>query len=517
MKTVAGGNVSSTVLLAILAVFLAPTAWPQASSPPATANPVPQDSGTIPTFKNRTEIVLVPVVVRDKHGKPVTGLTKDTFHLEENGKEQKISSFEEVAITASIAPAPAVEGSYSNLPLDASRRARVTIFVIDLINTSELQRTDAKERLIKFFSKDVLSGEPVSLLCLTTDGVKVVHPFTSDPSLLVQALQKLKVEHITLGYRRGILHETLKQLREIAAAYAGIPGRKSLIWAAGHIDYPTAPGSAFGDLDVAIRDEFEETWGALLSANIAVYPFGLLSPAPGPGVNYGMVQAAEQTRREFAVRTGGALCEESGDLSECFNKAIEDSRSYYLLSYALAPDDRKPGWRKIKVNVSTPSVDVRAREGFYYGPPVPPDKPVKPHADEIAALASSLAASAILINVRVLPPPPKPEPPSSSGKVTRYFQITIPLESVTVDPSLPDALDLEVGAIALDKKMKEAGEFLHPVKGNPKPETLKQFAQDGIRLQEKMDLQPGAYDMRFVVRDNATGKIGTVVFPLELK
>jgi VWFA-related protein len=424
---------------------------------------------------------------------------------------------EEVAITDSNAAAPAADGSYSNLPFDASRRARATIVVIDLINTSELQRTDAKELLIKFFSKDVLAGEPVSLLCLTTDGVKLVHPFTSDPALLVQALQKLKVQHVTLGYPLGILHETLKQMREIAAAYTGVPGRKSLIWAGGDIVYPIGSGAGPGDLDVEVRSDFEETWGAMLSANIAVYPFGLISPAPGPGVNFANVLAAEQTRREFAMRTGGVLCQESGSLKDCFNGAIEDSRSYYLLSYALAPDDRKPGWRKIKVNVAAPSVQVRAREGFYYGPPVPPDKPAKPHADEIAALASSLAASGVLLNVRVLPPSAKPEPTSTPGKTTQRFLITIPLESVTIDPSLPAALDLEVGAIALDKKMKEAGEFLHPVKGNPKPEALKQFAQEGIRLQERLELAPGAYDVRFVVRDNPTGKIGTVVFPLEVK
>jgi hypothetical protein len=88
---------------------------------------------------------------------------------------------------------------------------------------------------------------------------------------------------------------------------------------------------------------------------------------------------------------------------------------------------------------------------------------------------------------------------------------------VTLDPTQDAALDLEIGAIALDKKIKDAGELLHPVRGNPKPETLKQFASDGIRLEEKLDLPPGTYDMRFVVRDNPSGKIGTVVFPLEVK
>jgi VWFA-related protein len=407
----------TAVLMVLAASFVPSSAWSwQSSNVPAVATPSPaDDSSNIPTFKNRTEVVLVPVVVRDKQGKRVSGLTKDAFHLEENGKEQKISSFEEVASIGTNTSPPAPDSGYWNLPQDAAQHTRVTIAVIDLINTNELQRTDAKEQLIRFFSKDMAPGEPVSLLCLTTDGIKLVHPFTSDPALLVQSLQQLKVEHVTLGYRKGLLHETLKQLREIAAAYAGVPGRKSLILAAGPIEYPVGPNSAFGDLDVEIRSDFEEIWGAMLSANVAVYPFGPLSSVLDPSRNSAMVQALEQTLREFAIRTGGAFCNETNSLKDCFNSAIEDSRSYYLLSFALAPDDRKPGWRKLKVNVDAPSVQVRAREGFYYGPPVPPDKPVKPHADEIAALASPLAASGVLMNVRVLPPPAKPEKAGVGG------------------------------------------------------------------------------------------------------
>ena len=75
-------------------------------------------------------------------------------------------------------------------------------------------------------------------------------------------------------------------------------------------------------------------------------------------------------------------------------------------------------------------------------------------------------------------------------------------------------MDLDVGAIVLDKDMKEAAEFLHPVISNPTPETVARFAHEGIRFQEKLDLPPGSYDLRFVIRDNSTGKIGTVIFPL---
>jgi hypothetical protein len=46
---------------------------------------------------------------------------------------------------------------------------------------------------------------------------------------------------------------------------------------------------------------------------------------------------------------------------------------------------------------------------------------------------------------------------------------------------------------------------------------MEQLARQGIKLREKLDLPTGTYDMRFFVRDNSTGQIGTVVFPLEVK
>ncbi len=98
--------------------------------------------------------------------------------------------------------------------------------------------------------------------------------------------------------------------------------------------------------------------------------------------------------------------------------------------------------------------------------------------------------------------------------------MTIPLSGLFIDPSSRSALDLEVGAIALtrDKKgPKEAGEFIQPIKGNPKPENLQAWAKDGIRLPATLDLAPGSYDLRFFARDNNSGRIGTVVFPLEVK
>src|SRR5277367_752706 len=91
--------------LALFAFFMElGSALPQQTQTPAQQTPgataLAIGNGT-PVFKSRAEVVLVPVVVQSKHGGHVGGLTKDAFHLEENGKEQSIAHFEEVKIEKS--------------------------------------------------------------------------------------------------------------------------------------------------------------------------------------------------------------------------------------------------------------------------------------------------------------------------------------------------------------------------------------------------------------------------------
>jgi hypothetical protein len=109
------------------------------------------------------------------------------------------------------------------------------------------------------------------------------------------------------------------------------------------------------------------------------------------------------------------------------------------------------------------------------------------------------------------------EAATGNDKKKTQFLMTIPLAGISIDPTQSNPLDLEIGAIALTRDTREAAEFLHPVRGNPKPEIVQAWARDGIKLQAELDLPPGSYDMRFFARDNNTGQIGTVVFPLDVK
>jgi hypothetical protein len=52
------------------------------------------------------------------------------------------------------------------------------------------------------------------------------------------------------------------------------------------------------------------------------------------------------------------------------------------------------------------------------------------------------------------------------------------------------------------------------MKGLIVPETLAKLKADGIVYRNFLDLSPGDYQVRFVVRDNLSGKIGSVIVPL---
>lgn len=480
--------------------------------PGATSQDKQPLAAQLPKYKSRADLVIVPVVVLRK-GKNVAGLSKEAFRLEENGKEQTISLFEEVQAHSGVLKAVSADQGFSNLPFDNTRQLRLTIIVLDLLNTSQLQRTDGRDQIARFLSKGLIPNQPVSLLCLTSNGLKLVHPFSTDASALIGALNKIPLEPTTIMDRRNVVVRTIDQMREIAQAYHGIPGRKTMIFAVGNIP-EIAPEHEILDTRGYTLD-LRNMWQSLIDANIAVYPIQLMSWSRDPSLRGLASRSNDMLLRNVAESTGGNPCIEVNDLFRCMAHAVEDSQAYYLLGFSVQPNDRKPGWRDLKVKVSEPHLDVRARDGFYFG--ISPIKDAESiRKEEVNALASALARSAVPMYVKVLGPVPSAAPSFSGEKKTIEFLVTIPLSSVKIDITQPHPLDLEVGAIALTRDMREAAEFLRPVRGNPEQDNLQLWERDGIKLQEKLDLPPGSFDIRFLVRDNNTEQIGTVVFPLDV-
>src|SRR5947208_3648455 len=80
------------------ALVVAATAAPRGQQAPQMPPP------STPVFKSSVNLILVDVVVRDRNGVPVTGLTIDDFDLLEDGMRQRIITFAAEQITGSPAP-----------------------------------------------------------------------------------------------------------------------------------------------------------------------------------------------------------------------------------------------------------------------------------------------------------------------------------------------------------------------------------------------------------------------------
>lgn len=436
------------------------------------------------------------------------------------------------------------------------------MILLDEVNTPFLDQAYAREQLVKYLAAHLQPAQPVALMALGEKGLTTLSGFDTDPKALMAALKKasgrvstmenysndskaiaatgdaqdpvssglgsgespdLKLRRFMLNpiaasYSQGrAIETTLRAFLEIAWSLSGTPGRKSLVWVTGsfpfYLDsYSSVPG------DNGLRALYERTMQAFNDAQISVYPVdarGLLSDPTFSGENTGSLvspEASDSARQSsitslktFAAMTGGVAYYNTNDLSGAYGRAVQDSSSYYLLSYYLDHHDNKMGWRKLQVEVSRKDADVRARAGFLVTN-VSANPQLTQKADLDLALNSPFESTGIPIAERwegLLAKGPKKE---------IGFVLRVPATGL-IDEADKNYVDLEFVAQAISKD-KVAGTVSKQFKGNIVPDTLAKLKSDGMVYQNFFDLAPGDYQVHFVVRDNLSGRIGSLVVPL---
>lgn len=559
-----------TLALVIGFVFLLCSGAPaQDTKPPEPA----------PTFSSHTELVLVPALVREKSGASISGLAQSDFTLLENGAEQKIAVFEEIKTAAArFAWPPLSAAEFSNYSGSQPATRRLTIIMMDSINTEFADRAYAHEQILKFLGEMAGSHEPIALLQLHRGGVRVIHDFTTDPALLAKALRRFRTgeapvaetesslqdpaavtgtqaddtpklaleaqqvanlmndmeQNMLAGQRLLAARLTLDGMQQVAHAFAGIPGRKALIWASAgfpfSIDDLSRAFSGSGGLPSYVADilpYYEKTWRALNDANVALYPVDVrgllvLGPSASSGSSSASAYEAQRAMRQailrhqdtlstftaFADMTGGKAYFNTNDLVRAFHDAVEDSSSYYLLGFYLRPEDRKPGWRKLQVKVKHAQAHVRSRSGFYV---LPEDKDKnKTRVDDVVmAMSSPLDFTSLPVRGRWLG--------ASSGgedKKRATFKLTLPPDAALVDESDHNHLSLDFEYAARESTGKVVASNGRTIEAHLKPESLAKIRSAGITYEDAVDLPPGEYTVRFVVRDNLSGRLGSVSTPV---
>ncbi len=531
----------------------------------ATSGQAPPQKNKKPGIAVRSEVVLVPAIVTDHSGAHVSGLTQADFTVLENGHQQKIAFFHHIQTNAAPAVAPASvplpPGQFTNK--DQTRSDRSAILVFDLLNSTLSEQSNARDELTKFLSESPDLGEPVCLLAFDAGGISLLHDFTKNPALLAEALKNTKGQrspkdtpntnplestlrglqgwHSKSATRNAIAIQgrtdqlqyamtnrtaavgqrvwlTLEALREIGEAYSGIPGRKSLIWATGGFPFVIDDPSLFGKYDRELFPAFENTWRTLTRANIAVYPLDvedLISPAyAGPNIGNPLPQHFDtlpnvSNLESFAESTGGKLCDRQTTALGCFNAAVDDSSDYYLIGFYQSSGNSNPGWRKLSVKVSRPGLQVRSRSGYYVR--AQQDETVTRKEDIQLALASPLDFTAIRFTVRVT------GITDANGKTSVGFTFLIPAGAIIVDESDNNHVSLDFAALAQqpDGTLMEGG-LSQALDGHIKPEGVTELNSRGLSFPASIELPSGEYSVRFVIRDNLAGQVGSITASLKV-
>jgi VWFA-related protein len=179
----------AAITFTVLVLFVAPDGAQQTSNaPPQDANP--------PGFRLRvsSNLVLVPVVVRDAKGQPVTGFRKEDFKVFDRGQEQQIGQFEveSLAPAPPLATTPASTGTANPLvssSIVANTQPRYLAFYFDTLHASQTDLQIARDAAGRYFASSL---GPTDHVAIVTPEATLVD-FTSDAARIRNALGKLQV------------------------------------------------------------------------------------------------------------------------------------------------------------------------------------------------------------------------------------------------------------------------------------------------------------------------------------
>ena len=378
------------------------------------------EDDTPATFRAKTDLVLVPVVVRDKQGRAIGNLRQEDFQVFDRRKPQVVTSF---SIESSGAdPAPAEPHVAESKPPAAPYHFVVYLFDdVHLSSTDLAAVRDAAERHLK----DSLG--PADRAAIFATSGRTMLDFTNDSAKLHEALLKLRPQPIArpmgkecpdVSYYQADLivnkHDpgalqtavqdaficmnlpdlhlappiaqaaarralsagdtesrvALGMVGKVVRALSTVPGQRSIVLISpGFLTLADLQQDSTAIMDLAIRSNI------IISSLDAR---GLYTVVPGGDAGQA-VQNAAQTQYQgagassdedvlsgLADGTGGAFFHDNNDLVEGFRRVAARPEYVYVLGFS--PRDLKPDgkFHDLKVTLKDPAkLTLQARRGYY--------------------------------------------------------------------------------------------------------------------------------------------------------
>jgi len=510
-----------------------------------------------PVFRSGTELVLVNVVVRDKNGNVVRGLTRDDFSIAEDDKSQTITSFDFEELTAAVsadaataapgaaptpAAAPATPQQTVLTPIAPAtapkvdmhgRRLIVLFFDLSSMQPEELQR--AATAAHDYVERKLSPSDLIAVVSFSSS-LNVDQDFTSDRETLSAAIDAYGGA-AGQGFDAGATPDEdtsdngaaftaddtefnifstdrrLTALQTLADELAGIEQKKSVIY------FSSGMSQQGQDNQVELR----RTVDRANRANMSIYAAdmrGLQAVVPGGDASAGSMRgqsafsgastrnsfdrlsASQDTLTTMAEDTGGRAFFDSNGFGAVFDRVVNDTSAYYVLGYSSTNAARDGRFRRIKVRLKRNDLKLEYRSGYY----APRDFAHSTKDDREEQLQDQLLSdlSATDLSAYVS---------SAAFRLgdNRYFvplSVVVPGYQLSITKTTDkNKATLDVLGIVRDQQLRPVGRVRDTVRLSP--DAADDLKKKTVQYETGLEMPPGTYHVKFVVRENQNGTFGS--------
>ena len=506
-------------------------------------------------------LVQVDAVVTDSKDKPVANLKKEDFVILQDGKPQVITNFSYVnavegTVRTSAAPKHPSQPKGVAFPPPPPPRSgmlpkqvrRTIALVVDDLGLSFESIARIRGSLKKFVDQEMQPGDLVAVI-RTGAGMGALQQFTSDKRILYAAIDKVKYNSLgrvgistfaPLGSGENGMDATnfesereqifaagtMGAIRYVVEGLHELPGRKSVVVFSENMKMFYRDG-----LSPRVMDSIKRLTDAANRSSAVIYTIdprglvytGLTAADSTRGMTPQQIAHVSMARSQqlwesqdglvlLAKETGGLFLHDSNDIDGMMKKVMDDGEGYYLIGYH--PDastfDAKTGQPKfhtLSVRLKQPGLHVRYRSGFFgtsdrQAAPIPETR----QAQIAHALTSPFGSGALHVRLTSL----FSQSAQKGPYVTSLFYFDPKDLQFTGEPDDWHKAVIDIVAVTFG----DSGQVVDSVDKTwtirLKGDTYKKVVSDGMVYSMNVPVKkPGAYQMRVVLRDTATGQVGS--------
>jgi VWFA-related protein len=509
-------------------------------------------SGDTPTFSITRQLKIETVLVKDKSGNPVEGLTAKDFTVTEDGVPQEIKFFEyqrlEEIINAEPLPPLGPPKYFEKLPhtqisgevpgKTQYKDHRLLALYFDMTAMPPPDQLRALDAATKFIKTQMTPADLVAVIQYAGGSVQVAQDFTADRERLLGIIQTMIVgdgdgvdpttadaSSSDTGAAFGqddsefnifTTDRQLSALQTAAKMLGNLNEKKALLY--------FASGLTLNGVDN--QAQLHATVNAAIRAGVSIWAIdarGLVASAPmgdatrgspgGIGMYNGQSAMAasanfsksQDTLWTMAADTGGKALLDNNDLAAGIVKAQKSVSSYYIIGYYPTNEALNGKFRRIKISLNNGlNASLDYGQGYYAG---------KVFAKFTAADKERQLEDALMLG--------DPITELTIAMEVDYFQLNHSEYFVPIAVKIPGselALARKGGAehTLLDfitEVKDDFGTTMQNVRDKTDVKlsdtTAAELAKRRIQYVTGFTLLPGKYAVKFLVRDAETGRIGT--------